>query len=110
MAKKLVRVARSKGIPTSFPNLIYRAHPEAINPREVVDNDRDREWGDGQLSALAECEFFFIEEEDTDTIVTELARVNPGKEIQVYDLSRVSVCPAGEMVTKKVTKEGVLPG
>ena len=104
MAIKLVRVAKTQPIETFLRDANIRVrHPQAINPREVRDNGLD---GEGSYNA---CEFFEVDEIDVEATVLVLTAQNPGKEVRVYDLIQVSERPAGDMVTKKVTKEGVLP-
>jgi hypothetical protein len=98
MADKLVRVAKTRERSVYFPDIRVYAHPMAINPDE----------GRADVE-LTECEFFVVGDRDVDAVVKYLAENNPGKEVQVYELQKVSVCPAAEMVTKQVSKEGILP-
>jgi hypothetical protein len=82
------------------PNV--RRNAFCINPKEV-------EFDRGQ-PAKKIAEFFMVEnDEDVDATVAELARLNPGKEIMVYRLKSVSICPAAEMLTKAVSDDGILP-
>jgi hypothetical protein len=97
---KLIRVNRgSEAYEVSI-------HPDArlamlINPREMKDNENN---------VIKKAEFFTIQrDEDTDRVVKALATQNPGSNVEVYDLKSVSFCPAAEMITKEVTKDGVLP-
>jgi hypothetical protein len=55
------------------------------------------------------AEFFEIEDIDLEATVKLFATSNPGMEVQVYQMTQESICPAGDMVTKQVTKEGILP-
>jgi hypothetical protein len=109
MADKLVRVAKTRERSVYFPDIRVYAHPMAINPEQVDSGFRN---GDDEGRAdveLTECEFFVVGDRDVDAVVKYLAENNPGKEVQVYELQKVSVCPAAEMVTKQVSKEGILP-
>ena len=103
MANKLIRVAKTQEMETFLRDMNVRVrHPRAINPREIrggLDMDAD----------YSGCEFFEVDETDLDAAVVVLTAMNPGKEVRVYDLVQVSERPAGPLVTKKVTKEGVLP-
>jgi hypothetical protein len=100
----LVRVAKTQEVEVVFRNANIRVrHPMAIAPDPLANGP----YGDGR--DYTQCEFFEIEEQDLDGFVSELTRQHPGKEVRVYTLSQVSERPAGDMVTKKVTKDGVLP-
>jgi hypothetical protein len=95
--RKLVRVARTPDQEAYFPEL--RHGGRGFNPPHVDNMELFRSMG----------EFFWIEEKDMSVAISSLAEENPGKEIQVYDLTSISICPAAEMITKQVTKEGILP-
>jgi hypothetical protein len=96
--RKLVRVARTPDQEAYFHEL--RHGGRGINPPHVDNMELFRNMGG---------EFFLIEEKDLRAAIQLLAEENPGKEIQVYDLVSISICPAAEMITKQVTKEGILP-
>ncbi len=95
---KLVRVCRSTSFEVPF-NESRTHHPRGINPRNIGRNESFHDDG----------EFFEVNEADLPRIVAALARGNPGKDVHIYELTSVSVCPAGDLVVKKVTKDGVLP-
>lgn len=99
---KLIRVARTKGMGVFYDGTIHiRGAIEGISPSEV---DLDR--GDSVL----DYQFFTVAlDADVEPLVAYLADKNPGKEIQVFGLEAISICPAAEMVTKRVTQDGVLP-
>jgi hypothetical protein len=57
-----------------------------------------------------EAEVFFVNDDHDEQILVEhLTGSNPGKDVEVYELASSHVCPAAEMVTKVVSKAGVLP-
>lgn len=100
--KLLIRVVRNAFQPEV--NIVtdhrLRRFPSAIMTREMNVERTD---------FTHEGEFFLCNEEDLDPTVRALAEANPGREVQVYNLMQSAQCPAGEMVMKKVTKDGVLP-
>lgn len=96
--RKLVRVSRTPEQEAFFGEL--RHGGMGINPPHVDNMELFRHMGG---------EFFMIDERDLTVAIQYLAEENPGKEVQVYDLVSISVCPAAEMITKQVTKEGILP-
>jgi hypothetical protein len=54
--------------------------------------------------------FFIIEDDrDEDSVLQYLTRTNPGCEVKIFELTRSGICPAGEMVEKRITKDGELP-
>lgn len=53
--------------------------------------------------------FFLIGKEDVETALQAFAQNNPGCEVRVYDCLRIGQCPAGQFVSKEVSKDGVLP-
>ena len=53
--------------------------------------------------------FFLVHDKKVDAFVEYASKQNPGCEIQVYTMSKVGQCPAGDYVVKDVTKDGVLP-
>ena len=59
--------------------------------------------------AIAHFQFFEVEDRDVDMVVDNLTKIFPGREIRCYVLESEAIRPAGELVRKKVTKEGILP-
>lgn len=101
-----MRVDRAFEVRVYFPDV--RHHVEGLETKEFkLRNQRD--FNGLNEDYMNEGEFFIVDDRDLEHVVGHLARSNPGKEIRVYDMVSVSVCPAGEMVTKKVSKDGVLP-
>lgn len=103
--KKLIRVVRNAWTPEinlvhENPNIRLRRGPQAIMTRETNVE---------RTNFTTEGEFFLVDEADVNGIMTVLAETNPGREIQVYNLEQSAQCPAAAMVTKKVTKDGILP-
>ena len=80
--------------------LRLRRHPLALLPRAL-----DVEHS----NFMTEAEFILVDEVDVPQVVTAMTAANPGREVRVYVLEEVAQCPAGKMVTKKVTAHGVLP-
>lgn len=98
---KLIRVARTQGLNVFYDHLPLRGNVQGISPPEV-----DYERGD----SASEYQFYIVTlDVDVDHVVAHLAEKNPGKEIQVFKLEAISICPAAEMVTKRVTEDGILP-
>lgn len=78
------------------------AHANIVCTETSVD-DAER-W---QQYAAEIVEVLFVE--DVTLYVNDLAKKHPGCEIEVYNLERISQCPVGEVVTKQISKNGVLP-
>ena len=97
MSEKLIRVAKGNIFGVHFPEL--RRGASGVTMEQLRDHDDYRHRG----------EIFVVDERDVVAAVRILATENPGKDVLVYDLQQVSVCPAAEMVTKNVSKDGVLP-
>lgn len=58
---------------------------------------------------IDDFQFFEVDDKRVNAVVDALTAVFPGKDIQVYTMTESAVRPAGDIVRKKVTKEGVLP-
>ena len=56
-----------------------------------------------------QVEQWLCEARDTVIVVDNMSRQFPGREIKVFNLSEVHIRPPGELVSKVVTKDGVLP-
>lgn len=98
MATKLVQITRGRLNMANFGESRYGVQsPTTVELLHEHEDFRGR------------AEFFFVEEKEIDRIVGVMASENPGKDIKVYDLVQVSTCPAAPLITKKVTKDGVLP-
>lgn len=54
-------------------------------------------------------EAWYVEEGDVAACVDMMTKNFPGREIQVLNLKAVHVRPPGELQTKTVTKDGILP-
>lgn len=100
--KVLVRVVRNAFLPEVAIRGEHRIRrfPNAILTRELNTERSD---------FTTEGEFFLVEETEVDAVVRTLAEANPGHEVQTYTMTSSAQCPAGPMVLKKVTKDGVLP-
>lgn len=97
MSEKLIRVGKGQVFGVHFPEL--RLGAQGITMETLRDHDDYRHRG----------EIYIVDDRDVERAVQILTSENPGKDVQVWDLIQVSVCPAAEMVTKKVSKDGVLP-
>jgi hypothetical protein len=98
---KLIRVDRTVNREIHIPdgNWIQFRQIHFINPARVHEED----------VPVDTAEFFAVDEADEKHFVAYLARRHPGREIQVYNLTSVNICPAADMITKQVSKEGILP-
>lgn len=56
-----------------------------------------------------QVEQWLCEARDTAIVVDKMTKEFPGREIKVFNLAEVHIRPPGEMVSKVVTKDGVLP-
>jgi hypothetical protein len=102
MSDVLVYVAKKPEIQIDFPELRGGARALRVSGRDEEDILHSYRYN-GDLFVVNDPA------RSLDVAVKILAAENPGKEIRVYTLTQISTCPAGEMVTKKVSKEGVLP-
>lgn len=100
--KQLIRIVRNHYTPevSLVTDQRVRRWPWAILPKELSVERSD---------FAKEGEFFLVEEDDVELFLKLFAEANPGHEVQVYTLTQSAQCPAGPMVVKKVTKDGVLP-
>ena len=100
---KLVRVCRTEELSASMPSNRRSGEVRVINPREVKD--------EVYSSFAYQGEFFLFEQEgpELEVAIEWLANNNPGKDIEVWNLESVALCPAGPLVRKQVTKDGILP-
>lgn len=96
---KLIRVARAEQRSVFFSESRYGVIALQGLQNLDVEEENYRRLG----------EFFIVDDKEYAAIVALLAKENPGLEVQVYDMIEVSTCPPGEIVTKKVSKDGVLP-
>lgn len=80
-----------------FAGASNRAYPKSAE----LDID-GRSWWD-------KCTLWDIDEKDIAVTVDVLTRQHPGKEVCVYNLSTIYYRPTGELSSKAVTKDGVLP-
>lgn len=102
--KKLLQVVRGRpdrGLEIFLPDAGVRHHPQVVLCRAL---------DEGSSNFVKEGEFFFIEDSDVDEAMRGFAQQNPGCEVRVYSLEQSGQCPAGPMVVKKITSDGVLPG
>ncbi len=53
--------------------------------------------------------FFLVDDRDVARSLAQLAKKNPGYPVLVFGHEQEAICPAGEMITKQITKEGTLP-
>lgn len=99
MAKFLVHVDKTRTWEVVFPEAnIRQRHPRALLPRAIEED------GDYQ-----QADFYEIEEADKDAFIAELTKKNAGVAVRVYVMIEESIRPPGDLVTKSVTKDGVLP-
>lgn len=105
---KLVRVQRHDPSPIYFDG--HQHNQVYIIATDKVDEPDDSLGGPvGGPAVMREAEFFLIDEIDIKHCLEQLARYNPGCEVQVYGLEHTGICPAGPLVMKRVTADGVLP-
>lgn len=98
----LIHVKRKNAYEIGIAEARFRhAAPYAYMPRELDLSNSN---------FVKEAEFFEIDESpDVDLLMRTLAEQNPGCEVRVFRLSAVSQCPAGPIVVKSVTADGILP-
>lgn len=64
-------------------------------------------WEKGELASDSTA--FRTTERDVEALVKQVTKDNAGKEVHVFKLVSVAIRPAGDIVTKEVTKDGILP-
>lgn len=101
MAKVLVHV---NNLETWETNENLQERYRRFLPRVFVTRKLDADRGGLDRASFWECE-----DTETDALIRDLTRLNPGKEVRVYTMVSESVRPAGELVTKQVTADGILP-
>jgi hypothetical protein len=98
--KKLIRVKRAM-TREMYAVVGGRYEIKAIPGVAIRDDDA--------VDLSAACEFFVVEERGHEQVMQELAKLNPGCEVELFVLQKVGQCPAGDFVAKEVTKDGLLP-
>lgn len=102
--KKLIHIVRGvadRGMDFGLgAEVQVRRHPQAI-----VTDRLEVERG----TLIKNVEFVYVDEGDTEAAVAALAAANPGYEVRVYTVESIAQCPAGALVTKKISESGVLP-
>ena len=73
---------------------------QGVNPEEVDWDRRD---------AYKKNEIWFCQEKDVKTLVTEMSKLFPGKDIKVFKLMSIFNRLPGDLKEKIVSKDGVLP-
>lgn len=102
MAKVLVHVTKVDAWETNAGlQERYRRFLPRIFLTSKIDPDR--------VEAHSTAAFWEVDETEVESLVRDLTRLNPGVPVRVYKLTSESVRPAGDMVTKQVTADGVLP-
>jgi hypothetical protein len=95
----LIRVSSGGELLTHLGDFVRR-DVFAIVPRPV----------ETELDSLPDvCQFFTVDSRDVDAAMEYLAKKHAGKEIQVYEMTQSGICPAADMVKKKVSADGTLP-
>lgn len=61
------------------------------------------------VRAVGQTDTLFCNEADVDAVVEKMTQSFPGLDISVYKLESISVRAPGELKTKAITKDGVLP-
>jgi hypothetical protein len=107
--KKLIHVVRGRAdVGVAFSVFTAEGEPLRLHEVPMVVNVKEIRHFESSYPPK-EGEFFLVGERDVQTMLTELASVNPGCEVRVYGAELIAQCPPAEMVTKKISSHGVLP-
>ena len=97
MAKVLVYVSNNRDkVELYVENLRRGAHGIST---EHTDNE----------SGTKDFKFFEIDERDVDIAISTFTNQNAGQEVIIYRPFKSGIRPAGELVVKEISKDGVLP-
>lgn len=96
---QLLRIERSRGFR-------YTLHDIGVDIR-VLEPMPYRD--DADMNPTDTYEFFLVEDQFIPMVVESLARKHPGREVSVWTLQSTSIAPAGPVVTRRVTEDGLLP-
>lgn len=66
------------------------------------------EMGD-YMRAVGSLDSIFCDEQDVEGVVAKMTQAFPGVDVYVYKVDSISVRAPGELKTKAITKDGVLP-
>ncbi len=97
--------------------LLVRVKPtrEVYKPEIVFDGARSRSYAiptekfNEETGDTIRHTFFEIDKRDIDAALMDLTKNHPGCEVEVLEVIKSAVRPAGDIVIKNVTKDGVLP-
>jgi hypothetical protein len=70
--------------------------------------DFDGEIGD-YIRASSRLDAVFCEESDVEAVINRMTQSYPGVDVYVYKVDSISVRAPGDLKTKAITKDGVLP-
>lgn len=100
MARVLVRVKKGRAM-EFYAGDNFRHHAQVIlTPRVETDSE---------VVFAKQGEFFEVEERDIEAALSYFTAEHPGADVTVYAATHQGVRPAGELVMKKITKDGILP-
>lgn len=85
-------------------------YDERRAPVTVVPVGSSFEGRDYTTEDMSRHRLFEVHEENLNEFISWVTRQNPGCEVEVYHLKQSAIRPAGELVTRNVTENGVLPG
>lgn len=88
---------------------------EPYKPEIVFDGARNHAYGiptekfNAETGTTIMHTFFEVDNRDIDAALRDLTQNHPGCEVEVLEVIKSAVRPAGDIVIKNVTKDGVLP-
>jgi hypothetical protein len=100
MPRVLIRVNRDNHV-EFFAGRNFRSAPYFISTKKVNPDEGG--------NYLREADFFLVEELDVKVMLEELAKANPGCNIEAFKMTQAGVCPPGAFTLKEVSKDGILP-
>ena len=80
---------------------------EGVVGHYELGNDNPHEMG--HKATMRRIKTWYCSPNDVDAVVKKVASSWAGYEVKVFNLTSVSIAPAGELKHKSVTKDGVLP-
>jgi hypothetical protein len=100
MARVIIRLHKSQMIHTTF---------DGGNRREIWGLAPLREFSQERDQPMDVLEFFDVDERDAEQCLAFLCKRHPGVEVSIHTMTKTGICPAGDLVMKNVSAEGILP-
>lgn len=97
--------------------ILVRVKPvhEPYKPEIVFDGARSHSYAiptekfNEEIGITIRHTLFEVDKRDIDAALRDLTQNHPGCEVEVLEVIKSAVRPAGDIVIKNVTKDGVLP-